>query len=327
MDNQSALSVAYLSFISGLPSENTKAHYQRVLNNFASFLLKTKRISLLEACGIDIITWRVDLEQTGGVIGAVNTKGLKPNSANSVENKTNIISSFYNFLRKPGVDGSPPLIQTNPVEAIENRQVIESYGKAKKISVEVFAKISQLLEQDCSIVGLMNSALIWGYFLTGRRNSEWVNLRWNSLDLNPNKPCYNFTGKGRKSVSDSIPIELFIILKKYLVSRWGVDYSNNISGDTYIFSSLNDQYKSVGKKYVLRLVKKLAEEAGFSVKDICVHSLRHLHAETYLNNGANVETIRQRLKHATLTTTQKYISSFNKNSDVSDELLKKIDEV
>lgn len=324
MSEDDILSLAYIKFLSNINNQNTKKHYQSIIKHFNLFLLNTRGIGLLDAKGFDVIKWRRDLELTGGILGSTDAIKCIPNSESSIENKTSILSSFYNFLKKPGLDGTPALIEINPIESILNRHKIESYGKAKKISLESFSKIIKVLQEDLSIEGLRNLALIWGYFLTGRRNSEWINLKWESINWNRDQPTYQFIGKGNKNYIDEIPHNLANYLRKYLISRWGDFFQKTLSASTYIFSPLNNQFKSLGRRFCLRLIKKIAKRAGLSEEDICVHSLRHLHAETYLDSGASVEEVRQRLKHQRLTTTQKYVQSLNKKFDISEQLIDKL---
>jgi len=46
-----------------------------------------------------------------------------------------------------------------------------------------------------------------------------------------------------------------------------------------------------------------------------VHSLRHAHASWLLAGGADLETVKERLGHATILTTQKYLHTLPEEAD------------
>jgi len=56
-----------------------------------------------------------------------------------------------------------------------------------------------------------------------------------------------------------------------------------------------------------KLVARIGQKAGLS-KRLYPHLLRHTAATLYLRKGANIETVRRTLGHASLATTQKYLA-------------------
>lgn len=318
--------IAYAYYLMGISNENTRKHYKSVIDHFIRFMANLRSCNVLDTIGIDVLLWKDDLERTGGIGGVVCGKYVGAycsHDKSSILNKISILSAFFKFLQKPGLDGSSPLIEANPVDALHSKIEVEKYASAKKISVDL---LNQLLTK-CdlkSLNGLRDYVLIYGYFMTGRRNSEWVNLRWGDLNFNRNPPTYTYTRKGDKKSTDTLPESLLEVLVIYLITRWGEDFSKKLSNDTYLFSAipgkggsrqLQDPNQPLTQRSMLRIVKKLAKKAGFDPKKISVHSLRHLHAETYLSQGASVEEVRARLNHQSLATTQRYLSSMNSEAN------------
>lgn len=331
-DRDKLFMIAYAYYLMGIDNENTKTHYRQVIDQFIRFMANVRGVNPLDAIGIDVLLWKDDLERTGGIAGVSKGRFLGayvPHEKSSLQNKISIMSAFFKFLQKPGLDGSSPLVQTNPVDALHKRIEVEKYASAKKISVDLLNK----LLQGCDLTtlnGLRDYTLIYGYFLTGRRNSEWLRLQWKNLNFNRHPPTYSYVRKGDKLSTDSIPEVLLEVLVSYLTARWGEDFHKRISDETYLFTAipgkggakqLEDPNQPLDQRTMLKIVKKLARKAGFDPKKISVHSLRHLHAETYLSEGASVEEVRARLNHQSLATTQRYMSSMtNEENRLADKL-------
>ncbi|RJR07551.1 site-specific integrase [Candidatus Parcubacteria bacterium] len=336
-DKNKVFLIAYAYYLMGIDNENTRRHYKTVIDQFIRFIANVRGVNPLDTIGVDVLLWKDDLERTGGIGGSSPEKLLNctPHEKSSLQNKVSILSAFFKFLQKPGLDGSPPIMIYNPVEALTSKIIVEKYANAKKISIDL---LNKMLDQ-CDLTtldGARNYALIYGYFMTGRRNSEWLKLQWKNLNFNRTPPTYSYIRKGDKLSNDTIPDALLEVLVVYLVKRWGEDFSKRVSDDTYLFSAipgkggarqLVDPNQPLNQRSMLRIVKKLAKKAGFNPRKISVHSLRHLHAETYLSQGASVEEVRARLNHQSLATTQRYLSTMtneaNRLADKLDALIHK----
>jgi len=334
--------IAYASFLLSISNKNTRQHYKSVIDQFVYFMHNVRDATPLKAVGVDISLWRDDLFRTGGVASTGFGGDLRrcaPQARSSIENKTSILSAFFTFLQKPGMDGSAALISSNPVDALHTRFKIEKYGNSKKISMKALKAILNQIDVKTlkrRIEGLRNYTLIYGYFMTGRRNSEWVNLRWGDINFTRNPPTYSFIRKGQKDTVDEMPPEVLEALLIYLKERWGSDYERKLRPDSYLFTAMpgkggkrqvaNDN-NPLTERYMLRIIKNLARKAGIPASQITVHSLRHLHAESYLKAGASVEEVRARLRHESLATTQRYVSTMqnekNRLADKLDDMLKK----
>lgn len=331
-------SIAYAYYLLGLTNVNTRTHYQIVIDHFIQFMLNIKDITPLDANGMDVSLWKDDLLRTGGVGGArpnANLDRFASHERTSVHNKIAILSAFFKFLQKPGMDGSPPLVAYSPVDALHDKIKIEKYGHSKKINLQIFKKILKQIEYK-TLKGLRDLALIYGYYITGRRNSEWVSLTWGQVNLD--NSTYTFTRKGQKITTDELPKQLQRYLNRYLVERWGRDYKEKLHSSSYLFTALPghggtrqliDPNFPLNERSMLKIIKFYAKKAGIDPTTITVHSLRHLHAESYLAAGASVEEVRARLCHESLATTQRYLSTMdnekNKLAPKLDDLLNKPD--
>ena len=302
---------AFNSFLTGIPNETTREHYRSIVLHFSRFLRLVKNKSCFEANGSDIIDWRNDLLKTGGAAGypAAQHPPLKPNSRNSVENKTCAISAFFKHLRRPSEVTGESLIASNPVEALHARFKIEKYGSSKKVGLETFNLLIAQIDPKTAL-GQRDLALILGYFYTGRRNSEWVRLQWGNIDFNAQPVTYTYERKGRLTSTDEIPQVLLDYILLYCRSRWGDNFRQVLTKDSFLFTSFRDNKgRPLTEQYVWKLMKSLAVKAGINPKNITVHGLRHLHAKSCLDAGANIMQVQARLNHKSLATTQIYLSA------------------
>jgi site-specific recombinase XerD len=327
--------IAYAYYLLELRNKNTKKHYQAVIDHFIRFMANTRQAIPLDSIGIDISLWRDDLARTGGIAGApliTNLDKYHPHEKTSIHNKLAILSAFFRYLQKPGLDGSPPLITYNPVDSLHDKIKVEKYGRSKKISHDILKKVLKQINLK-TVKGLRDYALVYGYFITGRRNSEWVSLKWGQLNFASSPFTYTFVGKGGKHVTDEFPAPLLNILLTYLKFRWGADFHQKIHSDTYLFTAIPgrggarqivDPNHPLTERSMLRVIKCYAKKAGIDTTKITVHSLRHLHAESYLAAGASVEEVRARLCHESLATTQQYVSTMNSEKN---RLANKLDEM
>ena len=329
--------IAYAYYLISLLNDNTRKQYKGIIDQFIRFEANIRAVTPLDAIGIDIDLWRNDLLRTGGVAGsAPGSKNilLNPQEKSSVHTKVSVLSAFFKFLQKPGLDGSPPLMIQNPVDALQRRFKIEKYGRSKKISRDVLTKVLKSIDLR-SIKGLRDYTLVYGYFITGRRNTEWLTMKWGQLNFNTSPPTYSFLRKGQKDTTDELPDRLLSVVVTYLRKRWGEDFNKKILPSTYLFTAMPgkggarqviDPNQPLSQRSMLRIIKNYANVAGFDSSKITVHSLRHLHAESYLEAGASVEEVRARLGHRSLATTQQYVSSMknekNRLASTLDEMLK-----
>lgn len=315
-------------------NEETLIRYNAVLSHFNTYLKKVHNKNLLQANGEDIISWREDLEKTGGKLGYDEkyTGQLYPNSLSTIETKTCALSTFYNFLGRPNLKTNKRLIEANPVDALDNRHHIVKYGRSKKMSFSNFLSILKQVDTS-TVVGKRDLAILKGYFLTGRRRREVINLKWGDLNFTSSPPSYKYIGKGRKNFTDELPDDFVKSLFDYLKSRYG-ESLNNLNKDAYLFTSLSTNSKDINKPltggFVWKLIKDLAEKAkkngaNIDVDQITIHGIRHLCAQEVLEQSGDVIEVQRRLNHQSLATTQVYLntikSQLNKHaSKMADKL-------
>tara|TARA_B100000575_G_scaffold175340_1_gene140577 strand:+ start:6 stop:617 length:612 start_codon:yes stop_codon:yes gene_type:complete len=167
---------------------------------------------------------------------------------------------------------------------------------AKKIPVFVDQDSMQALLNEVSFekgfIGERDKLIIELFYVTGVRLSELINIR--IADINFDKCSVKVLGKRNKEriipLTNSITNEISSFILKFDLSK-------------YLFTNLKKQ--KVYNKLVYRVVKKYISKIS-SIDKNSPHILRHTFATHMLNNGADINAIKELLGHANLSATQVY---------------------
>lgn len=133
---------------------------------------------------------------------------------------------------------------------------------------------------------------------TGMRSAELVNLKENQVNF------YNGTikvlGKGNKERVIPVSKELLDLIREYMDSK------------RKEFSIFDQQYLLVTKKGKKLYPRRLYELVHLALNEVTTiekrspHILRHSFATHLLNNGADINSVKELLGHASLAATQVY---------------------
>jgi site-specific recombinase XerD len=141
---------------------------------------------------------------------------------------------------------------------------------------------------------------------TGLRAGEALALHIEDLDLSPDDEHLSVLGKGerRRTVLLDDP-QLVAMLRRYLKAtgyRYGPLFRPQKNGTGGPLS-----YQSAQRRWAAYRAK-----AGLSAT---MHQLRHTHATELVNDGVSLATIRKRLGHKNLQTTQRYAEQTDRAAD------------
>ena len=254
-------------------SEHTIKSYTTDLKQFTSFLSSEFQIiDEIHEISFQIIrTW----------IASLLEKGINPRSVNR---KISTLKTYFKYLIREG-------------ELIDNPMTKVVAPKSKK-RLPVFieeGQIASLLNEvqfEDGFIGQRNKLIIELFYVTGIRLSELINIEISDVDFN-NKSI-KVLGKRNK--------ERIIPLSSNMVNdlNWFIK-SNKIN--KHLFTNLEGN--KLYNKLVYRLVNKYIGEIS-SVNKKSPHILRHTFATHMLNNGADINAIKELLGHANLSATQVY---------------------
>ena len=272
-----------------------------LLNEFLKYLKLEKRYSshTVKAYQIDLTQFQDYLEET---YESVLQKAKHPMvrswlaqmldfgfSPRSVNRKITALKSFYKFLLKEEEIREDPTIK------------IVSPKMSKKIpSFVEEAQMRKLLDELDFVdgyAGVRDKLIIELFYSTGIRQAELINLKIKDIDISSR----TIKVLGKRNKERLIPLTNVLCQKidAYLKLRAELpikDYS-------YLF--LTTKGKRLYPSLVYRQVNHYLSQVT-SLDKKSPHVLRHTFATHMLNNGADLNAIKELLGHANLSATQVY---------------------
>ena len=259
-------------------SNNTRIAYQGNLDEFHKFCIEKYDIQNIEKLEYTIIrSWIVFLIESG-------------NTNRTVNRKISVLRSYYKFLLKTGTIKISPLKKHKPLK------------ESKKINVPFTVKeISDVLDGNyfsTDYNGHLERSIITLLYYTGIRRVELITLKLTNLDLNTHK--IKVLGKRNKERLIPLLPEAVSCMRTYLKYRKEL---NKIIDDKFLFlSELGNKLKDA---FVYKTVNNYFSKVSTKVKR-SPHMLRHSFATHLLDNGADLNAVKELLGHESIAATQVY---------------------
>ena len=254
-------------------SEHTIKSYTTDLKQFTSFLSSEFQIiDEINEISFQIIrTW----------IASLLEKGINPRSVNR---KISTLKTYFKFLIREG-------------EIIENPIMKVVAPKSKKrlpvfIEEDQIASLLNEVQFESGFIGQRNKLIIELFYVTGIRLSELINIKISDVDFS--NQSIKVLGKRKK--------ERIIPLSSSMINSLDNFIKNNHKNH-FLFTNLDGV--KLYTKLVYRVVNKYIAKIS-SVNKKSPHILRHTFATHMLNNGADINAIKELLGHANLSATQVY---------------------
>jgi integrase/recombinase XerC len=259
-------------------SSNTLSAYKRDLIQYNNFIIENNGNLEIENADYKIIrSWIVSL--------------VSSNISNrSINRKVSSLKSFYKFLIKTDTIKSSPLKAHSPLK------------QSKKIQVPFSQEeINSLLDSDFftnDYKGVLQKSIIAFFYFTGVRRIELINIKESDISLESS----TIKVMGKRSKERIIPI--LPKLKKSL--KYYREIKSKYTGNTsleYLFISKNG--KQLSEKFVYRTVNEYFKLVSPKIKK-APHVLRHSFATHLINEGADINSVKELLGHSSLSATQVY---------------------
>jgi len=253
-------------------SKYTLISYQTDLLQFFSFLLDNFSIEDSD---------KVNFKMIRSWISSLVESGLKNTSVNR---KISSLKSYYRFIEVSGYSSENPTLK------------IVSPKISKKLPVFVEkSNINNLLDKAYfknDFCGHRDRLIIEVFYFTGIRLMELLNIHVTDIDFT--NSLVKVLGKRNKErlipLSNNTLRDLKLFITTYKLNN-------------YLFTDIDD--KKLYAKKVYRIVNKYISMVS-SIKKKSPHVLRHSFATHMLNNGADINAIKELLGHASLSATQVY---------------------
>ena len=259
-------------------SPKTIIAYQNDLNSFKEFLFdEFQQSSLNKVNYSQIRSWIVLLVNSG-----ISNK--------TINRKISSLNSFYKFLKKAGVNKLNPLDEHKSLKTKSTIQIPFSKSEVTNVlNSDNFTK---------DFDGVRDNLILEILYCTGIRRQELINLKINNIDFS------NFRIKvlGKRNKERFIPIleSTIQLLNNYLEERSKLKKIIDID-----FLFITRRGKKIYENFVNRVTKKYFSKYSSKLKK-SPHILRHSFATHLLDNGADLNSVKDLLGHISLAATQIY---------------------
>lgn len=262
-------------------AQHTITAYTKDLESFSNFVQSEyHQTDILHINYSQVRSWIVNLVNQGI-------------SNRSVNRKISSLNSYYKYLLRI------EQIETNPIathKALKTAKMVQipfSQSEVEKVMTE-------LVFED-TFEGVRDKLIIELLYATGMRRSELVNLRLSNLDLQSG----TIKVLGKRNKERYIPLlgNVVISLETYLDNRKTVVTTTD---NQFLFLTLKG--KPISDSQTYKIVKKYFSLVTSKIKK-SPHMLRHSFATHLLNEGANLNAVKELLGHTSLAATQVYTHS------------------
>ena len=258
-------------------SVHTITAYKADLKEFRDFINTSFEQDDLENLNYSQIrSWIVELSEAGV-------------SNRTINRKISSLKAYYRFLLKIGEIEHSPVAKH---KALKTPKKIQT-----PFSEEEMVKVLEVID-DSNFEGLRDRLIVELFYSTGIRRSELINIKLNDIDLQGR----TLKVLGKRNKERFIPLISTVVAtaSRYLDLRKEV-YSIKKTDFLFLTSKGDKIYES----FVYRIINNYFSEVSGKLKK-SPHILRHSFATHLLNQGANLNAVKELLGHSSLAATQIY---------------------
>jgi integrase/recombinase XerC len=260
-------------------SQHTLNAYRSDLDQFFSFLSEQYKLEDITLVDHQVVrSWIVALMEHS-------------HTSRTVNRKITTLKTYFKFLIKEGV------IRENPMSRViapKTSQRLPAFVEQESMDT-LFNKINfgegYPAERDRLILEM--------FYSTGMRLSELIGLKDEDVDLI--KSSLKVTGKRNKQRIIPFSMNLADLISGYMETKRKIFTAETPA--TFLF--LTNKGEKLYSRMVQRLVHHYLDQVT-TISKRSPHVIRHTFATHMLNNGADLNAIKEILGHANLAATQVY---------------------
>lgn len=209
----------------------------------------------------------------------------------SIRRKLSSLKSFFKHMLRMGVLEISPMAQVITPKAGKKLPVF--------MKEEDTAQVSETLTSSSDDWKSLNMQMLINiFYATGMRLSELVNLKEKQIDFS--RGHIRVLGKGNKE--RIIPVSQDVLQQ---IRRYKDLKRKEFGSGSVEYFLVTEKGRKLYPKYAYLLVKKALSEVT-TLEKKSPHVLRHTFATHILNNGANLNAVKELLGHSSLAATQVY---------------------
>ena len=258
-------------------SKHTLESYANDLEQFFIYLKSEYQKEEIElASHLEIRSWIVQMME----------HKITPRSINR---KLSTLKSFFKFLMRKGVLKKSPLSKVLAPKTSKRLPVFIEKAGIEKLLTDI--------EFPEDFEGARDKMILDLFYNTGMRRSELNNLK--ETDIDSYNAQIKVLGKGNKERIIPIQPQLRTALKDY------IDLKNQSIASQSAYLFVNREGKLLSASNIYQIVKKYLNLIT-TIDKKSPHVLRHTFATHLMNNGADINAVKELLGHASLAATQVY---------------------
>jgi integrase/recombinase XerC len=257
-------------------SRHTVTSYKNDLNQFFEWLgVFAPDVTPEDVISGEVRAWMVSLIERGC-------------ATSTVHRKMSALRAFFRYMRKHGFSSADPMSGVKLPKKVKQLPVF--------VAEEALDRLLDDYQFGDNFSGVRDRTIIEFLYLTGMRRSELISLRDEDVDLS----SAQVRVMGKRSKQRVIPLAGSFIksLAVYLDARQKAGHA----GDWFF---VTDKGNKMYDKGVYNIVKRYLSMVT-TIEKKSPHVLRHTFATHMLNHGADLNSIKELLGHASLSATQVY---------------------
>lgn len=269
--------IEYLTFEKRY-SKHTIISYRTDLVSFFNYIIKTYgETPLSELSHSYIRSWLASLKD-------------EKLTSKTINRKISSLKSFFKYQVKNGLVNQNPLLK---IVAPKNEKRLPNFVADTDIKT-----LLKYVEFPDSWQGRTDRLLINLFYNTGMRLSEALNLK--STQINYATYSLKVLGKGNKERIIPISADLINEIREYSNEK-----IKKFSGDEGDILLKNEKGKPLTARSVYTIIKHYLSLVT-TIEKRSPHVLRHTFATHLMNNGADLNAVKELLGHSSLAATQVY---------------------
>ncbi len=222
------------------------------------------------------------------IVSILEDEKLQPTTVNR---KISCLRSYFKYLIREEIVTKDPMAR---IMSLKTKKKLPLFLETSQIN-----NLLDKLDFGEGFGGIRDKLIVELLYNTGMRRSELTGLK--SSDVNRGNQEIKVLGKRNKERIIPLSLQMMALIETYQkekTNEFGVDLGTE-------FLLVNDKAEHMSDGFVYRKVNKYLRLVT-TIEKKSPHILRHTFATHMLNNGADLNAIKEILGHADLSATQVY---------------------